>query len=48
MFWKKDILFSCTPEIDVILSLSDENIFFKTQGTRLSAAVAPNKRLKKL
>ena len=25
------------------LSISDENIFFKTQGTRLSAIVAPNK-----
>ena len=25
--------------------ISDENIFFKTQGTRLSAIVAPNKDL---
>ena len=27
------------------LSISDENIFFKTQDTRLSAIVAPNKGL---
>ena len=25
------------------LSISDENVFFKTQGTRLSAIVAHNK-----
>ena len=27
------------------LSTSDENIFFKSQGTRLEAIVAPNKGL---
>ena len=30
IFWKKGILFACTPEIDVTLSIYDENIFFKT------------------
>ena len=27
------------------LSISDENIFFETQGVRLSAIMAPNKGL---
>ena len=30
-----------------ILSISNENIFFKYQDTRLSAVVAPNKGLEK-
>ena len=31
----------------LFLSISDESSFFKTQGTRLSEIVAPNKGLKK-
>ena len=33
------------PEQMPFLTISNENIFFKTQGTRLGAIVAPNKYL---
>ena len=45
-FWKKKgILFGCTPKQMPFLTIFNENIFLKTQGTRLGAIFAPNKGL---
>ena len=42
-------MFAHTPKTDAIFNqkyfFSNKNIFFKTQGNRLGAIVAPNKRL---
>ena len=35
IFWEKGILFAYTPYTDVILTISNENIFPKIQGTKL-------------
>ena len=45
---KKGILFTWPPEQMSFLTISNENNFFKTQGTRLGAIVAPNKGLEYL
>ena len=45
-YWKKGILFASFPKQISFLTISNENIFFKTQATRLDAIVTPNKRLK--
>ena len=42
-FGKKGISFACTPITDINLTISKENIFFKTKGTRLCAIVVPKK-----
>ena len=45
---KKDILFPCTGGARKQMSfliVSNENIFSKTQGTRLGAIITPNKGL---
>ena len=45
-FSKKGILFACnSPKLMPFLTISTENIFFRTQGTRLGAIVASNKGL---
>ena len=45
IFFRKDFLFACTPMQMSFLTISNENIFFKNQGTRLGVIVAPNKGL---
>ena len=45
ILWKKAFCLLAHPKYMLFLSISDENIFFKTQGTRLSVIVAPNKSL---
>ena len=45
-FLKKGIFFACTPKQMSFLTISYENIFSKTQDTRLGAIVASNKGLK--
>ena len=46
MFWKKkDIVFLAPPKQMSFLIVSNENIFSKTQGTRLGAIITPNKGL---
>ena len=42
---KKDICLLTTHKQIPFLTISEENIFFKTQGTRLHAMVALNKGL---
>ena len=45
-FWKKGAFCLLTLLKQMpFLSISNKNIFFKTQGNRLGAIVAPNKRL---
>ena len=44
-FGKKGILLAHTPETDAIFNHFQQKYFFKTQGNRLGAIVAPNKRL---
>ena len=45
IFFKKDFLFACTPMQMSFLTISNKNIFFKNQGTRLGVIIAPNKGL---
>ena len=42
---KKDIVFLAPPKQMSFLIVSNENIFSKTQGTRLGAIITPNKGL---
>ena len=45
IFFRKDVLVACTPMQMSFLTISNENIFFKNQGTRLGVIIAPNKGL---
>lgn len=42
---KRAFCLAVPPKQMLYLTISNENIFFKTKGTRLGAAVAPNKGL---
>ena len=44
-FVKKGICLFITPKLLSFLTISYENIFFKTKDTRLGAIIAPNKDL---
>ena len=45
VFFEKDILFLAPPKQVSFLTISNENIFFKPQGTWLHSIVIPNKGL---